>query len=113
MTPTTLHLRSETKHLERRSACESQVLMLHPPSTRTYLKKVTPTTTKALIETGYKINVERSASRMFSDEEFVAAGATLVAEGSWPEAPIDNIIVGLKVLPKDNCVCTLSTLEPG
>jgi Alanine dehydrogenase/PNT, N-terminal domain len=64
---------------------------------------VSPTTTKALVEAGYKISVERSASRMFSDEEFVAAGATLVAEGSWPEAPIDNIIVGLKELPKDSC----------
>lgn len=64
---------------------------------------MTPTTTKALIEAGYKINVERSASRIFIDEEFVAVGATLVAEGSWPEAPIDNIIVGLKELSKDSC----------
>jgi saccharopine dehydrogenase (NAD+, L-lysine forming) len=40
---------------------------------------------------------------MFSDEEFAAAGATLVPEGSWPQAPKDHVIVGLKELPKDNC----------
>lgn len=65
--------------------------------------KVTPTTIKALIEAGYTINVERSAIRMFSDEEMAAAGATLVPEGSWPQVRKDHIIVGLKELPNDDC----------
>ena len=60
---------------------------------------MTPTTTKALVEAGYTVNVEHSATRMFSDEEFAAAGATIVAEGSWPQVPKDHIIVGLKELP--------------
>lgn len=64
---------------------------------------MTPTTVKALIEAGYTINVERSAMRMFRDEEMAAAGATLVPEGSWPQVPKDHIIVGLKELPKDDC----------
>lgn len=79
----TLHLRSETgKALEHRSA-------------------LTPTTAKVLIDAGYKINVERSPQRIFDDEEFERVGATLVEEDSWPNAPTDHIIVGLKELPVD------------
>ncbi|OAP58811.1 saccharopine dehydrogenase [NAD(+), L-lysine-forming] [Fonsecaea erecta] len=79
---TTLHLRSESKPLEHRSA-------------------LTPSTTKALLDAGYKVNVERSPERIFDDSEFEAVGATLVPEGSWKDAPTDHIIVGLKELPED------------
>ena len=79
---TTIHLRSEYKALDRRSA-------------------LTPTTTKALLDAGYKVNVERSPERIFDDSEFEAVGATLVPEGSWVDAPHDHIIVGLKELPED------------
>lgn len=59
MLPTTLHLRSEIKPQEERSA-------------------LTPATTKALVDAGFKINVERSPARIFKDDEFEEAGATLV-----------------------------------
>ncbi len=63
MAPTaTLVLRSETKHLEHRSA-------------------LTPSTTKALVDAGYTVKVERSPGRVFDDAEFAAVGATLVPEG--------------------------------
>ncbi|KAL8721998.1 MAG: hypothetical protein Q9225_001434 [Loekoesia sp. 1 TL-2023] len=61
---TTLHLRSECKPLEYRSA-------------------LTPSAAKSLIENGYVVNVEQSPARIFRDEEFEAVGATLVPEGSW------------------------------
>ncbi len=64
---------------------------------------MTPSTTKALLEAGYSVNVERSPERIFDDEEFEAVGATLVAEGSWVNTPKDHIIVGLKELPVDDC----------
>ena len=64
---------------------------------------LTPTTTKALIAAGYTINVERSPERIFDDEEFEAAGATLVPENTWREAPSDHIIIGLKELPVEEC----------
>ncbi|KAL8939023.1 MAG: hypothetical protein Q9211_002929 [Gyalolechia sp. 1 TL-2023] len=83
MAPTTLHLRAETKYLERRTP-------------------LTPTTTKALLDAGYLINVERSTVRVFKDEEYEAAGANLVPEGSWAHVPKDNIIIGLKELPADD-----------
>ncbi|KAK2073810.1 hypothetical protein P8C59_008059 [Phyllachora maydis] len=87
MTPTVLHLRSETKHLEHRSA-------------------LTPTTCKALVHAGYEVHVERnnveSPERIFDDKEFEAVGAKLVPNNTWREAPSDHIIVGLKELPEDD-----------
>lgn len=79
---TTIHLRSECKPLEYRSA-------------------LTPTAAKSLIEHGYIINVERSPARIFKDEEFEAVGATLVPEGSWPTVPESHLIFGLKELPEE------------
>jgi saccharopine dehydrogenase (NAD+, L-lysine-forming) len=49
------------------------------------------------------IHVERSKARIFNDDEFEAAGATLVPEGSWVNAPTDYIIIGLKELPDAAC----------
>ncbi|CAJ2500678.1 Uu.00g035310.m01.CDS01 [Anthostomella pinea] len=82
MAPTVLHLRSEDKPLEHRSA-------------------LTPTTAKALIDAGYTVNVEKSPVRIFDDEEFSKIGATLVPTGSWRDAPKEHIIVGLKELPEE------------
>ncbi|KAL2039134.1 hypothetical protein N7G274_008183 [Stereocaulon virgatum] len=83
MAPITLHLRSETKPLEHRAA-------------------LTPSTVQQLVKKGFKINVERSPIRIFDDEEYEKAGASLVPEGSWPDVPQDHIIVGLKELPEEN-----------
>ena len=77
MASITLHLRSETKPLEHRSA-------------------LTPTVVSKLVDKGFKVNVERSPERIFDDAEFESANATLVPEGSWPNAPKDHIIIGLK-----------------
>ncbi|KKZ61181.1 saccharopine dehydrogenase (NAD+, L-lysine forming) [[Emmonsia] crescens] len=84
MAPTTLHLRAEDKILEHRSA-------------------LTPQTTRALVDAGYIVKVECSPTsilrkRIFSDAEFEEAGAMLVPEGSWVDAPLDSIILGLKEL---------------
>jgi saccharopine dehydrogenase (NAD+, L-lysine forming) len=84
MAPTVLHLRSETKPLEHRSA-------------------LTPSTAAELIKAGYVVNVERSPERIFDDEEFEAVGATLVPEHSWVDAPQEHIIVGLKELEEKEC----------
>ncbi|MCJ1317986.1 Saccharopine dehydrogenase [Xylographa vitiligo] len=83
MAATTLHLRSECKPMEHRSA-------------------LTPRTTEQLLEAGYKVNVERSPERIFEDSEFEAVGATLIPEGSWPSAPSDHLIIGLKELPEED-----------
>lgn len=77
MATTTLHLRSETKPLEHRSA-------------------LTPNVVRKLLKSNFTVNVERSPERIFDDAEFEDAGATLVPEGSWPHVPKDHIIIGLK-----------------
>ncbi|KAK6063483.1 alanine dehydrogenase/PNT domain-containing protein [Seiridium cupressi] len=81
--PTVVHLRAETKPLERRSP-------------------LSPETAKALIQAGYLVRVERSADRIYNDEEFEAAGAELIPAGSWLKAPTQDIILGLKELPDDD-----------
>ncbi|KAK0733575.1 hypothetical protein B0T26DRAFT_745609 [Lasiosphaeria miniovina] len=101
MAPTVLHLRSETKPLEHRSA-------------------LTPATTSDLIKAGYVVNVERSPERIFDDAEFEAVGATLLPEGSWVDAPKEHIIVGLKELEEKECkyqsllsTCTFNKQQAG
>lgn len=80
--PVTLHLRAETKPLEARAA-------------------LTPSTTKQLIDAGFKIYVEKSSQSTFAADEYEKVGATIVPEGSWKEAPKDRIIFGLKELPEN------------
>lgn len=65
--------------------------------------KVTPTVVKQLLAKGFNVNVERSPVRIFDDKDFSDVGATLVPEGSWPNAPKDSIIIGLKELPEEAC----------
>ncbi|KAH8650127.1 alanine dehydrogenase [Xylariales sp. PMI_506] len=77
--PTVVHLRAETKHLERRSP-------------------LSPASAKALLEAGYVVKVERSTDRIYKDEEYSAVGATLIPAGSWVDAPQEDIILGLKEL---------------
>ncbi len=62
---------------------------------------LTPTGAKALIDAGFRLTVEESAQRAIPLEGYVAAGAEIAPEHSWPEAPRDAIIFGLKELPED------------
>ena len=41
------------------------------------------------------------AQRAFSDDEYAAAGATVVGEGTWTEAPEDAYVLGIKELPDE------------
>jgi hypothetical protein len=76
-----LWLRAETKPGEARSP-------------------LTPEGTRQLIQAGTSVTVERSSVRIFDDGEFENAGATLAPPGSWPQAPADAWIFGLKELPE-------------
>ncbi|VVT58348.1 uncharacterized protein SAPINGB_P006161 [Magnusiomyces paraingens] len=82
-TPVTLHLRAETKPLEHRAA-------------------LTPNTTKKLLDAGFNVIVEKSSQSTFDIKEYEAVGATIAEEGSWPQAPKDHIIIGLKELPEES-----------
>lgn len=80
--PVIIHLRAETKPLEARAA-------------------LTPSTTKQLLDAGFKVYVEESSQSTFKTEEYEQVGATIVPEGSWKQAPTDRIILGLKELPEN------------
>lgn len=82
-TPVAIHLRAETKPLEARAA-------------------LSPSTTKKLLDAGFKVYVEKSTQSTFDPEEYAAVGAELVPEGSWKQAPKDRIIYGLKELPEED-----------
>ena len=62
---------------------------------------ITPEGTKALIDAGYQVTVEDSANRAISTDGYRAAGCTIAKTHSWPDAPCDAIIFGLKELPED------------
>jgi len=67
---------------------------------------LTPDGAAALIRAGITLSVEQSAVRAISIEGYRAAGASIVVENSWPDAPEDAIIFGLKELPDDGTPLT-------
>ncbi|MCF8475096.1 MAG: saccharopine dehydrogenase [Emcibacter sp.] len=58
-----------------------------------------PQGARTLIEHGYNVIVEHSQKRIIADSEYENAGCTIVASGSWVNAPKEAIILGLKELP--------------
>lgn len=62
---------------------------------------LTPAGAKALIEKGVRVTVEESSVRAIEMDGYAAAGCIVAPENSWPDAPQDAIIFGLKELPED------------
>ncbi|GAB3744598.1 saccharopine dehydrogenase [Amycolatopsis oliviviridis] len=85
MTGLTLLMREESRPTERRAP-------------------LSPETAGDMLREGVAISVERSPRRVFHDEEYAAAGCALVPPGSWPDAPEDVYVVGLKELPDRPCL---------
>ncbi|WP_295046886.1 saccharopine dehydrogenase [uncultured Paracoccus sp.] len=62
---------------------------------------ITPEGVASLIAQGMAVTVEDSPRRVFPTDAYAKAGATIVPQGSWPTAPADAIVFGLKELPDD------------
>lgn len=62
---------------------------------------LTPEGAAALIAAGIRLTVEDSPNRAIPIAGYAAAGATIAPYASWPGAPRDAIIFGLKELPED------------
>jgi len=62
---------------------------------------LTPAGCAALIAAGIRVTVEDSDVRAIPIAGYRAAGAEIAAQNSWPSAPTDAIIFGLKELPED------------
>lgn len=78
----TIWLRAETKPQEERTA-------------------LTPETAKTLLDDGNTVFVERSVQSAITPQAFADVGCELVDAGSWPQAPDDAYVLGLKELPDD------------
>ena len=62
---------------------------------------LTPDGAAVLLNKGFRITVEQSSSRVIPAEPYAEKGCEIAAENSWPEAPRDAIVFGLKELPDD------------
>ncbi|OUR79258.1 saccharopine dehydrogenase [Alphaproteobacteria bacterium 46_93_T64] len=60
---------------------------------------VVPKDAAALIQAGYDVTVEKSSERCVDITEYEAVGCAIADEGSWPSAPKDAFILGVKELP--------------
>lgn len=63
---------------------------------------LTPQGARHLLDAGFRVSVEQSPTRVIKDADYAAAGCDMVAQNSWPEAPKDAVIFGLKELPEDS-----------
>lgn len=62
---------------------------------------ITPQGVADLIKRGMRITVEMSSVRTIPLQGYIDAGAKIAEENSWPTAPLDAFIFGLKELPED------------
>ncbi len=62
---------------------------------------ITPEGVAKLMAAGIRVTVEESATRILPDAGYADTGCEMAPENSWPEAPQDAIIFGLKELPED------------
>lgn len=62
---------------------------------------LTPDGAKQLLAAGMRVSVEESHLRAIAIDGYADAGCEIVAQNSWPDAPADAIIFGLKELPDD------------
>lgn len=62
---------------------------------------LTPDGAKALLDKGIRVTVEESSVRAIPMQGYIDAGVEVAVENSWPDAPKDAIIFGLKELPDD------------
>lgn len=62
---------------------------------------LTPAGASALLKAGIAVTIEQSSVRAIGLSGYEAAGCAIAPENSWPQAPDDAIIFGLKELPDD------------
>ncbi len=67
---------------------------------------LTPEGARALLDAGLQVTIEASSVRAIAIDGYRAAGCDIAAENSWPHAPDDAIIFGLKELPEDGTALT-------
>src|SRR5688572_26541561 len=82
MQPVNVWIRSESRGTERRAP-------------------VVPADVPLLLDAGFEVTVEDSPQRIFTTEEYAVAGASVVGEDTWRDAPHDAYVLGIKELPDE------------
>ena len=67
---------------------------------------LTPDGAAKLLACGLRVTVEESDVRAIPIDGYRAAGCEIAPQNSWPDAPADAIIFGLKELPEDGTPLT-------
>lgn len=62
---------------------------------------LTPEGAAALMDAGLRVTIEDSRTRAIPLDDYCAVGCEIAPEGSWPGAPEDAVVFGLKELPDD------------
>jgi saccharopine dehydrogenase (NAD+, L-lysine forming) len=62
---------------------------------------ITPEGAASLLERGFEVTVEASDTRVIPTQAYAQVGCAIAPQFSWPDAPSDAIIFGLKELPAD------------
>ncbi len=62
---------------------------------------LTPAGAAELLAHGFDVTVEDSVDRIIPAQAYREAGCAIAAPGSWPQAPREAIVFGLKELPDD------------
>jgi saccharopine dehydrogenase (NAD+, L-lysine-forming) len=62
---------------------------------------VVPADAARLVRDGVRVTVEESLTRAFTTSEYAAVGCDVATAGSWPDAPPDAVILGIKELPEE------------
>ncbi|MCX4766299.1 saccharopine dehydrogenase [Streptomyces sp. NBC_01275] len=78
-----------------------QLWLRHEARTTERRTPVVPDDARRLVEAGVALTVEDSPQRIVPTKEYEAIGARIVPAGSWPSAPREAVVLGLKELPDE------------
>jgi len=67
---------------------------------------LTPEGAATLIAAGFRVTVEENPHRCIPAAAYAQAGCALAPFGSWPQAPAEAVVFGLKELPDDGTPLT-------
>ena len=59
-----------------------------------------PAAARELVAAGFTVSVEECGNRVFDIRQYREAGCRIVPAASWPDAPRDCYVLGLKELPE-------------
>ncbi|TDC42688.1 saccharopine dehydrogenase [Micromonospora sp. KC213] len=76
-----------------------QLWMRHEARDSEHRAPIVPADAARLLAAGLTITVEDSPQRAFPTADYAAVGCRIAPAGSWPQAPADTYILGLKELP--------------